>query len=221
MLVPAITVEDQINEQLQRHAFDERLKYYFTSGREQLKLEIRENAWFYLQAASLSEDGEVLGYVSASTDRQNHVVEDLQAIRFPEEFSYVFARDFHEYLRSLFEKWNFSKVAWRSAACNPKTGMYRRMADRYGGGQVGRQKRHRCLPDGRKVDLLLFEVMRAEYERAERDDLQEPEPAGDGLPEDPGDVLTDPSEVHTGSQNATDLSLTQPNHLRWPKVHVR
>lgn len=167
MLIPAITVEEKLNRQLQMHAFEDRIKYYNTSGQEKLKIDIKKNTWFRIQAASVGSEGEMLGFLEANTDRQTHSVTGMSVLRFPSDLSITFARDFYRYVDKLFTKWDFTKITWKGAAPNPACKMYRRFAEQNGGREVGHLKNHRPLPDGTKVDMRIFEILRDDYLQAQ------------------------------------------------------
>lgn len=157
MIKPAKLVESKLQETLQRHAFEDRLKYFF-EGREHMEIDVRKNTWHRIQAVSLSPRGDVLGLFSANVDRQRHGVDNIGAIRFSPSPSTVFARDLYRFVGALFKKWHFRKVKWDASAENPATEMYKRAVEHYGGRVVGRLRDDKALPDGTVTDALLFEI---------------------------------------------------------------
>lgn len=127
---------------------------YHSSYRFEFK--IGESEWECLQRASVAADGSLLGYLSASVDRDNREVTNITAISFVEG-SVEWAVDLRRFMSNLVAE--FEVVHWSALADTPNAVMYRRAAERLGGRVCGRFERRARRPGGQLAAVEWFEIL--------------------------------------------------------------
>jgi hypothetical protein len=155
MLVPAWTERARLAEAFA--AFERSSRWrslYCRSTRTEWKIE--DTDWSFIQRASVSADGVLLGYVSADIDRDNREAMNLLAVSFVEH-SVEWAIDLRAFVRGLVAE--FEVVHWCTVAETPNAAMYRRAVEKAGGRVVGTFARRGRLPGGRLVDVEWYELL--------------------------------------------------------------
>lgn len=153
-LVPALQYADAVKGAWQRFAHSPRSQWFHqTSFRDQLTID--DSEWSRIQRAVVRE-GELIGYLSASIDRDARRVSQLCAVAFAEhDLGFAVAlRAFVVAMRAEFEV-----LHWSTVAGSPNATLYRRACKTWGGRIIGIQRRSIRLPGGALADLELYELL--------------------------------------------------------------
>lgn len=160
MLAPALKYENELKALFLERWYDPKYQYYNTiSWREQYKAD--ESNWNKIEMVSVHL-GKVIGYFSASVDRDALVVTNISAINFY-DVNVVFSKDLARFFRNLFEVFKFRKVRFSVSIGNPIEASYDRMVERYGGQIVGIWKSEDKLLDGTYADRKWYEILREDF----------------------------------------------------------
>ncbi|MEL7609505.1 MAG: hypothetical protein AAGU74_08350 [Bacillota bacterium] len=159
MLEIAFAHQEALNKAWQKCIHSEHFKYYCISPHFDLEIKCSDNTWDSLQMVSMSEAGEIIGYMSASLDRAGDMVSGISAINFG-DMSLTFSRDLMGFLVALFEVHRFRKVEWSVIVGNPAEVMYDRIVKKYGGRITGLRRETVRLYDGRYYDMKSYELFR-------------------------------------------------------------
>lgn len=163
MLDYAIRHQEQLNDKWLTATLDDKYKYYHHSSYFNFVTNLEKETWNEIQMVSVDKEGNVIGYLGASINRDSRNVTGLYAINFY-DVNYTFSKDFHTFLTSLFEKHKFNKITFVSIADNPASEMYDKYVKKYGGRIVGIRTNHVRLLDGKLYDDKIYEIMREDYE---------------------------------------------------------
>lgn len=160
MLDIAGKYEEQLQKLFADIAFDEKYKFYYgCSYRDKYKA--TESTWSKHEFVSIN-NGEIIGYLSYSIDRDFDLVSGLTIINF-KETNIIFAKDLKQFLIDIFEKFNFRKLNWGVYVGNPIEKSYDKMCIKYGGRIVGVRKENARLIDGKYYDFKMYEIFREDY----------------------------------------------------------
>lgn len=153
-LVPSALVRQQLIEAATAAfaADPSRLRFYRVGAASSWVPTIEDSDWNAIQRAVVL-DGRVLGWCSASVDREALTVTQIGAVSFG--YSLPYARALGEFMCSL--RREFRAIRWTCVVGNPAAAGYRRWAERAGGGEVCRLLSYAII-DGRPVDAHLFQV---------------------------------------------------------------
>jgi hypothetical protein len=113
---------------------------------------------------SVDKNDNVIGYLSASTDRSANKITSLGVINFG-ELSIVFSRDFYKFLDNLFTIHNFNKIEWCVVVGNTAEKMYDKIIDKYHGRVVGVNHESTILEDGKYYDVKEYEIFKRDYDK--------------------------------------------------------
>lgn len=148
-------------ERKMRGTWGNKKYWYYNSYSYFSPISIDENTWDKMQFASVNSDGEVIGYLSYSIDRECRFVSGPSIINFTN--NPVFGIDVMQMVKDIFEKYNFQKIDFFVIIGNPIERQYDRLIRKYGGRIVGIHKRHVMLPDGKLYDEKMYEILREDY----------------------------------------------------------
>jgi len=166
MLKSAYLYQEEIQIEYEKIKFDEKYKYYFVHSyrNEKFKLMQGNKDWDGIEFVSV-KDGEVIGYLMATIDKDWNVATGLRIINFKNKGNITFASDLYKFLESLFVKYEVRKLQFQCICGNPIEGMYIKYCERYGGNIVGTFHDAILLDDGKVYDYKLFEVFKKDFDR--------------------------------------------------------
>ena len=167
MIKPAILYSREIEYNILNTWYDLRYQYYHGWVAANSP-DIRNNTRDFHQFASVvkdsaSKDGErVIGYIEYQCDRTNNVARSLVIASF-EIGNTIFLRDCLQVVDEVFTKYRFDKLTFTAYADSPVVDPYRRYLSKVGGREIGTSLRESILMDGKKHDLVFFEIHRDDY----------------------------------------------------------
>ena len=147
-------------------AMDPRFKFIAPGSYTNLDFDLKFNSFSRLQLVSLSDKGEIIGYIDAAVDREAYYAYGLWTINMPEQPNDTFTNDIAEFLRRLFLTWNFQKLKFSVVVGDPSEIMYDELVPKYNGKVIGVHQRDIRLPDGKLYDMKLYEFLRENYMNA-------------------------------------------------------
>lgn len=124
-------------------------------------IEIDDNTWSNMQFVSVDKEGNILGYLAYSIDREARFVDNLAIINFTD--NPAFGIDVMRMIKNIFEKYRYRKIEFFVVVGNPIEPKYDRLVSQYGGRIVGTFKEHFMLPDGELYDYKMYEIFREDY----------------------------------------------------------
>lgn len=142
--------------------FQEKYQFYNYGNWWEYKIELTSSSWDKIQMVSVGQKGNILGYLSATIDRQSNKVTNIGAINFG-ELNVTFSKDFHQFLTELFTKHRFRKICWSVVVGNPAERMYDKIVDKYGGHIVGTHYASTITADGVMRDEKEYELFRDDF----------------------------------------------------------
>ena len=124
--------------------------------------------WESHEFVSVSNEGDVIGYISYRIQRETSKVYSWKILNFEKEkFSPVFGRDLMQAIVDIFTKFNMNAMNFSVVVGNPAEQMYDRRIERMGGRVVGVYKDDVRLIDNKVYDLKMYEVMRKDFMESE------------------------------------------------------
>ena len=164
MLDSAFKYEEQLRMQLLDTWYDEKYMYYHCSQYHELYQSPSPNDgdWNGRRFVSLDKDGNLLGLITYSIDREYEIVSNFGAINFTEN-KVVFGRDLIQVIDDIFCKFNIRKIEFFVIKGNPIERSYDRLIAQYGGKIIGTRRQHCKLMDGNYYDDKLYELFREDY----------------------------------------------------------
>jgi hypothetical protein len=166
MLELAYLCKEALQREYARAIIKPENKFFNGGNYYEYELNIKKESFDDLQLVSVSKKEEgaycVNGYFCANLDRTTNSVIAIQTIRFNN--SIAFSLDLAEFLKSLFEKYNFRKIGWFVTIGNPAEKMYDRITAKWGGSIIGTFKDHVMLPDGKLYDQKYYEIFKSTYD---------------------------------------------------------
>lgn len=162
MLKLAYTYRDKLNSLYQNIVFDNKYKYYNCVDYWGYEIKLNEDSYLDISMVSVDEEDNVRGFLRASIDRVTNKVSALAVINF-HNANVVFAKDLYQFLKELFEKFNFYKIEFSVVVGNPIEKMYDKYIQKYGGQIIGTFRLTTRLQDGELADMKYYEIFRDEY----------------------------------------------------------
>lgn len=156
MLDLAIKYREQLQQLMYDTWMNEKYKFWNCTNYSE-KFELAENTWNYHQFVSVDKDGNVIGYIGYSIDRESDYVCGLNIINFSDNKA-VFGCDAGRAIKNIFEKYKFRRLEFSVIIGNPIEKAYDRLVKKYGGRIVGIYEKRVRLIDGRFYDEKLYEV---------------------------------------------------------------
>jgi hypothetical protein len=158
----AYTYKDKLQAKYSEVVFQDKYKFYSCSVDWDYAIKISEDSWNNIQFVSVDEENNIRGYLSAHVSRNSDKVTGLGIINFYDT-NIVFSKDLYQFLKDLFEKFNFRKIEFSVVIGNPIEKMYDKYIKKYGGRIVGISKDDTKLQDGKYYDLKYYEIFREDY----------------------------------------------------------
>ena len=163
MLKPAILYAEQLPKMYQKLWFNEKYKYYnYNSYWNSFTIE--DKTWDWHEFVSVSQTGEVLGYIHYRVDRVTLKCCNFGAINFTN--NPLFGKDLLQAIKDIFERFNFHKLAFSVVIGNPVEKSYDRLCQKYGGRILCIEKEETKLEDNKYYDVKRYEILRNDYIRA-------------------------------------------------------
>jgi len=164
MLDLAYKHEEQIRLNMLDTWYDEKYMYYHASPYHELYQTPSPNDgdWNCRQFVSLDRDGNLLGLITYSINREDDLVNNFGAINFSNN-KIVFAKDLAKVIDDIFCKFNIRKMEFFVIVGNPIEKNYDRLITLYGGKIIGIKTKHYKLMDGNYYDKKIYELFREDY----------------------------------------------------------
>ena len=152
-------------EELQKLYIDtwhkDKYKYYNYSSYLLLP-ETKNNTWEDHDFVSLNKDGQVIGNIYYSINRETNSAYRLCIINFTDDII-IFGKDLCQVFKDIFEKFNFHKLSYSVVIGNPVEKQYDKLTLKYGGRIVGIEKQDIKLFDNKYYDVKRYEILREDY----------------------------------------------------------
>lgn len=141
--------------------YDEKYKYYYVGGwhREYVS---PEDDWEKMCFVSLDINGDILGCISYSLDRNTGSAYDFGAMNFTDN-KLTFGMDLYQAIDDIFCKFNMERLEFNVVCGNPIEKSYDKMIAKFGGRIVGIRKRAAKLLDNQLYDDKIYEILREDY----------------------------------------------------------
>ena len=139
--------------------YDEKYKFFSSGWIDEYKSS--DTTWHTHEFVSV-KDGEVIGYIAYTINRNEYDVSGLKAINFSEN-KIVFGLDLLKVIDDIFKKFNFRKLSFGVYVGNPIEKSYDRLIRKYGGRIVGIKIEDTRLIDGKFYDFKMYEIFKNEY----------------------------------------------------------
>jgi hypothetical protein len=160
LLAPATLHEDQLTRQYKEAVCDDHFKFYMGTSYRNYNLEIQRNDWNVIQRVSIDKGGKLIGFMSASIDRESRVVGSFGILNFTKKTNIIWSMDIVKFIRELRDQYDASKFEFVGFVGSDAERMYRRFIEKHGGNIAGTLRRTALLIDGNYYDSTLFEIMR-------------------------------------------------------------
>lgn len=157
MLKLALLYKSQLEEAYLSKIMDEKNKYYICNSFYNYELSLAEDSWTQLDLVSVNSEDQVIGYLSASFDRNANSVSHLSIINFY-DVNLTFSRDLYQFVNDLFFKYGFRKIKFSVVVGNPAEKMYDKFIEKYNGRIAGVYEDDVVLPDGKYYDIKQYEI---------------------------------------------------------------
>jgi len=149
--------------------------YYFLGPYYNYELNIDKDSWNNLQFVSISKNKKneylIHGYFCANINRDTDCIDNIQLLKFKnfkQDNTFTFSYDLINFLKNLFEKYQFRKIEWCVIIGNPAEKMYDRIITKWGGKIIGIFREKIKLLDGKFYDLKYYEIFKNEYDKQKR-----------------------------------------------------
>ena len=161
MLKPAILYAEQLPKMYQALWFNEKYKYYNSHWHS---FTVEDKTWEWHEFVSVSQTGELLGYIHYRVDRVTLNCAGFGAINFTN--NPLFGKDLLQAIQDIFERFNFHKLTFGVVIGNPAEKSYDRLCQKYGGRILCIEKEETKLEDNKYYDVKRYEILREDYLRA-------------------------------------------------------
>jgi len=158
----AFTYKDKLQSTFQNIVFQNKFKFYNYSNYWDCNLKLSEDSWNDIELVSVDNQDNVIGFFRASIIRTSEKVSSLGIVNFYDK-NLTFSRDLYQFLKELFEKYNFRKIEFNVVIGNPIEKMYDKYIDKYGGRIIGVSSKSTRLHDGIYYDVKHYEIFRKDY----------------------------------------------------------
>lgn len=162
MLKLAFSYQEKLNQAWQEIVFKEKYQFYNFDSYWNYKIALDEHSWNKIQMVSVDKNDNILGYLSASINRDVGKASSIGIINFG-EINITFSRDLYTFLTDLFTKHHLNKIEWSVVIGNPAELMYDKIVEKYGGRVVGVWKESTRTADGTLRDVKDYELFRTNY----------------------------------------------------------
>lgn len=164
MLDLALNHVEELKSLFRKIWFDDKYKFY-NFDRYYADVEICTNTWESHQFVSVDGEGNVIGYIGYTINRQTLNANNLEIINFTDDI-YTFGSDMKKAFKDIFEKFRLHKLSFSVVVGNPIESQYDRLIEKYGGRIVGIQKAQTKLIDNKYYDVKLYEILADQYYNA-------------------------------------------------------
>ncbi|WP_341877608.1 hypothetical protein [Defluviitalea saccharophila] len=159
MLKPAQLYTNELKKKFWEIAFED--KYMFVNDGYSEDYQPSNNTWNEHEFVSISDIGELLGYIRYNVNQRSEVVSGLCAINFSN--SIIYARDLFKAIDDVFRKYKYRKLKFGVFIGNPVEKTYDKLINKYGGRIIGISKADAKLLDGEWHDYKYYEIFREDY----------------------------------------------------------
>jgi hypothetical protein len=160
MLDLAAKYETELQLLFANITFDEKYKYLYSNSYRD-KYKASDSTWSKHEFVSIHK-GKILGYLKYGIDRDSNIANAMQIVNFYEP-NIIFAKDLLQFLKDIFEKFNFRKLNFCCFIGNPIEEQYDKLCIKFGGRIVGIKKENDKLIDNQYYDVKLYEILKKDY----------------------------------------------------------
>lgn len=164
MLDLALNHVEELKSLFRKIWFDDKYKFY-NFDMYYADVEICTNTWESHQFVSVDGEGNVIGYIGYTINRQTLNANNLEIINFTDDI-YTFGSDMKKAFKDIFEKFRLHKLSFSVVVGNPIESQYDRLIEKYGGRIVGIQKAQTKLIDNKYYDVKLYEILADQHYNA-------------------------------------------------------
>lgn len=161
MLDIALNHVEELKKKFASTWFDKKYKFY-NYDTYYSDFEVSNETWDNHQFVSVDKEGNILGYIGYSVNRQTYNCYALGIINFSDN-RITFGMDVGKALSDIFEKFKFNKLKFSVIVGNPIEKSYDKMIQKYGGRIVGIYEKETRLIDGEYYDEKVYEILRKNY----------------------------------------------------------
>ena len=165
MLKPALLYKEEL-EKKDIATMDDLSKMWWHGNPYRYTLQIGENTdknYGTYDYACVNNKNEVIGFFSYFIDWQVRMATSFCVVSYMNKPNIILVKDCINKITSLFNDNGMQKITWRSYADNPFIKSYRKFIKRHGGREVGIERRHGMLEDGKLHDSVIFEILKEDY----------------------------------------------------------
>jgi len=170
LLKPAYIYKDKLQEVYNTIVFNDKYKYYNFDNYWNYILKLSDDSWNDIEMVSIDSQNNVRGFFRAGISRASNKVSSLVIINFYDK-NVVFSRDLYQFLKDLFDKYNFRKIEFNVVIGNPAEKMYDKYIKKYDGNIVGIKKESTKLIDGKYYDVKMYEIFKEYWDKNKKGDL--------------------------------------------------
>lgn len=139
-------------------------KYKFYQGQFEEEFEVDTSTEKIHAFASVTTDGEVIGYISYGINRYCNNVTYIAAVNFSDN-TVTFGKDLIRAIKDIFEKFHFYKINFDVIIGNPAEKGYDKIVDLFHGRVAGTFKHQTRLFDGKIYDTKTYEITEDDYRK--------------------------------------------------------
>jgi len=161
----AYQYKDKLQTAYSNVVFQDKYKFYNYDNYWNYTLKLSENSWDDIVMVSVDNENNVRGYLGAGISRTSDKISSLGIMNFYEP-NIIFSKDLYQFLKDLFEKYNFRKIEFSVVIGNPIEKMYDKYINKYNGNIIGIKKATTKLQDGKYYDVKHYEIFKEDYLKA-------------------------------------------------------
>jgi hypothetical protein len=158
----AYQYKDKLQVAYSNIIFQDKYKFYNFNNYWNYQLKLSESSWDDIEMTSVDQNDNVRGYLRAGISRTSDKISCLGIMNFYDT-NVTFSRDLYQFLKDLFEKYNFRKFEFNVVVGNPIEKMYDKYIKKYGGSIVGIKRESTKLQDDKLYDIKLYEIFKENY----------------------------------------------------------
>lgn len=169
MIDSAVNHIEELKKKFNSIWFQDKYKYY-NYNMWYDNFEVDNNTWHRHQFVSIDSNGNVIGYISYSVNRQTYNASELAIINFSDNI-FTFGKDLKQVLVDIFEKFKFEKLSFSVVVGNPIEKSYDKLIAKYGGFIIGISTQETKLYDNEYYPVKYYEILRENYMRKSHPEL--------------------------------------------------
>lgn len=163
MLKSAYAYEEKLQKAYKTIIDDPHYMFWNYSNYWHKEITLSDNTYNDMSFVSINNGDNVIGYLSATIDRNINAITSLSIMNFTKKLDIIFSKDLYSFLDSLFTFYNFDKIHFHVVVGNPAEVMYDKYIKKYNGNIIGIFKKDTKLQDGKLYDVKHYEIFKDDY----------------------------------------------------------